>query len=259
MPGRERAVRHRGRDGRERHRLLRDPALRRLLHERALVSELLLGRVRADEDALAARLAGRLDHELVHVLERVGALLGVGEQPGGEVVEDRLLTDVEADHLRHVVVDRLVVGDARADRVRDRDVARAIDAHQAGHAEQRVGSELERIHEGVVDAAVDRVDLGEPPRRAHVADAVAHDEVGRLDELDAHLAGEEGVLEVGAVGGARRPYDHDRVLAAAGCRRLQRVQQQRGVVAHRADVVAREQLGQQPAHRNPVLEHVRDP
>ncbi len=67
------------------------------------------------------------------------------------------------------------------------------------------------------------------------------------------------MLEVRAVGRPGGPDDHDRVLAAAGRGALQRVEQERRVVAHRPDVVAREQLGQQAAHRDPVLQHVGDP
>ncbi len=259
MPGGERAVGQRGGHGRQRHRLLGDPALGRLGDQVALRLERLLVGLRADEHALAARLAGGLDHQLVHVLVHVGELLGVGQQPGGEVVEDRLLAQVEADHLRHVVVDRLVVGHAGAHRVGDRHVAGAVGAHQARHAQQRVGAELERVHEVVVDAPVDRVHPRQAARGAHVAERVAHHEVRGLHQLHAHLAGQEGVLEVGAVGRPRGPDDHHRVLAAAGRGRRERVEQQLRVVAHRPHVVAREQLGQQAAHRDPVLEHVGDP
>ena len=86
----------------------------------------------------------------------------------GQVVEDRLLAQVEADHLGDVVVDRLVVGHSRAERVRDPHVPGPVRAHQPGHAEQRVRPELERVDEIVVDAAVDRVDAREAAGGAHV-------------------------------------------------------------------------------------------
>ena len=138
------------------------------------------------------------------------ALLGVGQQVGRDVGQDRLLAEVEADHLRHVVVDGLVVGDAGPDRVDDRHGAGAVGAHQPGDAEQRVRPELQRVHEVVVDPAVDRVDALQAVGGADVAGGVAHDEVGRLDQLDAHLAREERVLEVGRVERARRPDDDGR-------------------------------------------------
>ena len=191
-------------------------------------------------------------------VQHVLALLRIRQEPGGQVVEDRLLTQVEADHLGDVVVDRLVVGHSGAERVGEPHVPGPVRAHQAGHAEQRVRPELERVDEVVVDPAVDRVHAREAAGRAHVTDGVAHDEVGRLHELHAHLPGEEGVLEVGAVRGPGRPYDHHRVLTAARGRGPQRLEQEGRVVAHGAHVVLGEQLGEQAAHRDAVLEDVGD-
>ena len=67
----------------------------------------------------------------------------------------------------------------------------------------RVGAEAERIEEVVVDAAVDHVDALQAVRRLHVDDVVLDHQVAALDQLDAHLLGQEGVLEVGRVVDAR--------------------------------------------------------
>ena len=142
--------------------------------------------------------------------------LGIGQQVRLDVLQQRLLVEVEADHLGDVVVDRLVVGDARAEGVGERDRAGAVGAHEAGDAEQRVRAELERVDEVVVEAAVDGVDALQAVGRAHVDDVVAHDEVRCLDELDAHLPREEGVLEVGRVQRARRPDDDRRLALGRG-------------------------------------------
>ena len=96
----------------------------------------------------------------------------------------------------HERIDRLVVGDAGADRVGERDVAGAVGVQQPRHAEQAVGPEGERVEEVVVDAPVDDVDALQPARRAHEDAVPVDDEVARLDELDAHLPREERVLEV---------------------------------------------------------------
>ena len=255
----ERAVGRGGRAGRELHELLGDPALGLAAHDVGLARELLLAGRRADEDALAARLARRLDDHLLEPVEHVLALLGVRHQVGRDVGQDRLLGEVVADHLRHVVVDRLVVGDARADRVDDRDRARPVGAHQPGDAEQRVRPELERVHEVVVDPAVDRVHALQAVGGADVAGGVADHEVGGLDELDAHLAGQERVLEVGGVERAGRPDDDRRLLLALGRGDLaQRVGQQRRVVVDGPHPVGVEQPRQQAQHRDAVLEHVGD-
>ena len=48
----------------------------------------------------------------------------------------------------------------------------------------------------VVDAAVHDVDASLPHRRAHEHPIVAADQIASFDERYAHLAGQEGVLEV---------------------------------------------------------------
>jgi hypothetical protein len=63
-----------------------------------------------------------------HVLE----VVRLAQHPGRDVVELRFLAEVEADHLRHVGVDRLVVGDTGADGVGQRDMAGAIGGQQPG-------------------------------------------------------------------------------------------------------------------------------
>ena len=186
-------------------------------------------------------------------------VLGVGQQVGLDVAQQRLLVEVEADHLGHVVVDRLVVGDARADRVGQRDRARAVSAHEPRHAEHRVRPELERVDEVVVQAAVDGVDALQAVGRAHVDDVVADDEVGRLDELDAHLAREERVLEVGGVQRPGRPDDDGGLALGGGRDGAQRGEQELRVVVDRPHAVLVEEAGQQARHRDAVLQHVGDP
>ena len=92
-----------------------------------------------------------------------------------------------------------------------RDVAGPGGVDQAGAAEQRVGAEVHRVEELVVDAAVDHVHRLEALRGAHQHPAAAAHQVAALDELDAHRAGQQGVLEVGGVVDARREHDDGRV------------------------------------------------
>ena len=88
------------------------------------------------------------------------------------------------------------------------------------------------------------------PRAAH--------QVAALDELDAHRAGQQRVLEVGRVVDARREHDDGRV-ADAGRRGLaQRGEQRLGVLRHRADAVVGEHLGQRGRQRAAVGHDVRD-
>ena len=103
-----------------------------------------------------------------------------------------VLAQVVLDDLRHVGVDRLVVGDAGARRVGQRHAAGAIDVHQAQArpaANRRGTSRVEKV---VVDAAIDHVDalraLGRGP---HEDVAVGDDQVAALHQLDPHLLGQE--------------------------------------------------------------------
>ena len=188
-----------GRVPRERDRRLRDVVARLGEDQAPELLALLRGRRGADQHPVAARLVDRLHDELLEVVEHVREVVGSVAWYVGTLPRIGLLAEVEADHLRHERVDRLVVGDAGADRVGERHVAGPVGVEQAGHAEQAVLAEGERVEEVVVDAAVDHVDALHAPRRA-VEDAVAvDDQIARLDELDAHLPAEERVLEVGRV------------------------------------------------------------
>ena len=148
--------------------------------------------------------------------EHVAAMRVVGAQPRRDVGDQRLFVEVVADELGHERVHDLVVGDADARRVRERDVARPPRAHEPAHAERGIGAEHFGVEEEVVDAAVDHVDAHEAVDRAHVDAVVAvDDEVLALHEVRAHLLRERRVLEVRGVEDARREHrDHRRVARA---------------------------------------------
>jgi hypothetical protein len=70
---------------------------------------------------------------------------------------------------------------------------------------------VHRIEELVVDPAVDDVDALLAVRRPHADLVAGAHQVAALDQLDAHLPGQQGVLEVGGVVDARGE-DDDRGL-----------------------------------------------
>ncbi len=214
-------------------------------------------RGRADQHAVTPGAMNLLHDQLVQVREHVVPLLGDIGLEGRHVRQHRLLAQVEADHLRHERIDRLVVGDAGADRVRKRDAAGAIGGEQPGHAELRIGPERARVEEVVVDAPVDHVDALRSARRLHVDGVVADEQILALDQLDAHLLREEAVLEVRGVVRAGGQDCDRRLVAAIRGNRPQVLEQQVGIVLHRPDRLRREQLGKQPHHHLAVLEHVR--
>ena len=179
--------------------------------------------------------------------------------PGLDVGQDRLLGQVVPDDRRHVGIERLVVGHAGADGVGQRDVAGPVGVEQPRDPERRVGAERQRVDEVVVDAAVDHVDALRAGGGPHVDDVVVHEQVAALDQLDAHLPGQEGVFEVGGVEDARREQ-HDRRLGPV--RRgqgPQRRQQGLAVVIDGTDVVAAEEQREHPLDHLAVGEHVAHP
>ncbi|MCY1230398.1 hypothetical protein D9M72_428090 [compost metagenome] len=186
-------------------------------------------------------------------------VVGAPAHVRGYVVEDDLLAEVEADHVGHVRIDRLVVRHASADRIADGHVAGTVDRQQAGRAERGIVPEHQRIEEVVVDAPVDHVDALRPLRGAHEQVVVLDEQVAAFDQLHAHLLRQEGVLEVRRVVHARGQHHHrgigDRLRRYAA----QHVEQQVGIVRHRRDAVAREQVGEQPHHHLAVFQHVRHP
>ena len=223
------------------------------------VGELLLGGFRAEHDAVAAGTLDRLDDQFVDAVEHLFAFVVEPAAEGVDVGQQRLFAQVVLDHGRHIGVDELVVADAVADRAGDHDVAGARGVDQTRHPEHRVGAELQRVQEVVVDAAVDDVDLPLPLGGAHVDLVVAAEQVAALDQLDAHLAGQQRVLEVGRVVDARGQHHHRRVGLVGGRGVAQRPQQVRGVVVDRAHPMGGEQVRENPRHGAPVLHDVGHP
>ena len=251
---------HEGRMAGEGDRRLRDVVPRVLDDQAPERVPLGGGRGRPDQHPVATRLVDRLHDQLLEVVEDVGQVGRVGRVVGGHVREDRLLVEVEADHLGHVRVDRLVVGHTRADRIRERHVAGPVGVQQSRHPEQAVLPEGERIEEVVVDPAIDHVHALQAARGA-VEDAVlVDDEVARLHDLDPHLPGQVGVLEVGGVVRPRREQDDARV-AARGSRgdRAQRLEEPAGVLVDRSHPDLVEEHGEDALQRLAALEHVADP
>ncbi len=255
VPRREPAFDER-RAGRKRQRRLGDVLVGRREDPLAERFELGRGRGRADQHAVAAGAVGFLDDELRQMREHVIAILLAMQEIGRNIGEHRLLGQVEADHVRHVRIDRLVVGHAGADGVGERDPPGAIGGEEAGHSEHRIGPERERIEKVVVDAPVDHVHALRSVRRAHVDRVVLDEEIRALDQLDPHLLRQERVLEIRRVVGAGRQHGHRRPLLARRREPVQVREQQVGVVLDGADALRGEELREKPHHHLAVFEHV---
>jgi hypothetical protein len=109
----EAAINETGRT-RERQRGLGD-VVARVRQDRLAEFIALLGRtMRADQHPVAARLADRLDHELIQVVEDIAALLFVPQHIGLDVFQHRVFAQVKPDQRGRIRINRLVVGYARA-------------------------------------------------------------------------------------------------------------------------------------------------
>ena len=176
-----------------------------------------------------------------------------------DVLEQRILAEIEFDEVRHIAVERLVVGDAGADCIGDGHIACQIGAHKARDPQHRGRIEHQRVEEVVVDATVDDVDALRPAGRAHEHDVVGDEEVAALDQFDAELVGEEGMFVIGRIERTRRQQDdHRLVIAGARRDRAQAGQQRVGIILDRRDAVLGEEVGHQPHRHLAVLQHIGD-
>ena len=229
-----------GGQGAEVHDLLRDEAARFGLDRRAQPAELGGVELAAEHHAVAARLGDVLDDERVEPVHHIRHVVGIDGQVGRGVVDERLLVEVVVNHGGDEVVDALVVGHAVARRVDDGDVARTVGADEVGHADERVGVEVERVEELVRDAAVHDADL---VLVAQVVDEVQplvlDDEVVGERQTRTRLLGEVAVLEERRVV-APRGQDDGYSLAA---HEVHAFAQQLGVGPVVEDGVGAEDLG----------------
>ena len=168
--------------------------------------------MRPDKHAVAARAIDFLHDEFGEMFLDITQSAGLAATPCRHIVQNRGFAEIKFDNLRHIGIDRLVVGDAGADGIGDGHIARPVGAHQAGDADDRLRSERARIEETVVDPPVDDIDSFRALRGAHIDDIVLDEQVAALDEFDAKLIGQEGMLIIGRVEPAGRQH-HDRWFA----------------------------------------------
>ena len=148
------------------------------------------GRLEA-QHRLRVEIQRRLQHQLVEVVQDVPARLGdhrttrsrttgirsgwpssASEIPGRNGLQARALEHAAAEGVDH------------------RHVADPARLEQAGHAELRVGPQLERIAAGGVDPPQDHVDRLEPTERPDPDPTVTHPQVGALHERVAEVGGQ---------------------------------------------------------------------
>ena len=211
---------------------------------------------RPDEHSIAARLVDPLDHEFFEVFQHVAQLGGNLGPERLDVVEQRLLLEVVADHVGNERIDALVIGDPRPNAVGEGHGAGPIGIHEPRHTEGAVRPERERIKEVVVDPPVDDVDPLASPRGSHENAVTVDEQVAALDQFDSHPLREKAVLEIGGVVHARAEQNDGGVGHRFGRDVLQHIEQGGGVVVVGQHVVVVEERRKDPLEHLPVLQHV---
>jgi hypothetical protein len=124
-------------------------------------------------------------------------------------------------------------------------------------AEGGIRAESQRVKEGVVDAAVENVDLLVAFGGAHRDVAVDHAQILPLDQFHAHLVSQEGMLEIGRIIEPRCQHRHGgRTRDARRLHCRQRLAQELRIVLDRQDIDFLEQLREELHHGLAVLQHV---
>lgn len=220
--------------------LLRDKPARILLDAVGQILPRGLVERRAEHDAVASGFRHVLDDQLAHAVEHFLAVLLEHRHVGRRVVQDRLLVEVVTDHLRHEIVDRLVVRGPVAGRVDDGDVAGTVGRQQSGNADNRVRVERERVEVFVGQSAVHGAHAMPVAGIVEEVQLVVDNfQVFGERERRAGLLGQVGVLEERRIVASRREHDGD----AFGGYEVHGLAQQPRIVAVVAHVHVAEQFG----------------
>ncbi len=175
--------------------------------------------------------------------------------PGGQGRQQQRFAAEMARQRRHETQQRSRFQKARARRIGHQHIAGTDRLQQAGHAQPRIGPQLHRVQERVVEPFQQAVHRLQPAQGFQVHALVAHREVAALHQSQAEVARQVGVLEIGFVVGARG--EQRNVGVGPGAALLLHAVDQRAVGAGQAlDVQALEGLRKQPRNGQPVLQQV---
>ena len=184
------------------------------------------------------------------------ALLGTHADVSFDLTQNRLLIEVEADHVRNERIDRFVVGNAVARSIGECDISGGIRPDQTRNAEGAVLTEDGRVEEIVVNTSIDHVHSLRASGGLHVHAFIVNEKVASLYEIAPHLAGEEAVLEVRRVVRPRCQHDHPALTRLSWGDAHQRVAKPSRVAFDGANMTPPKHSGKDALHHSPVLQHV---
>ena len=128
--------------------------------------------------------------------ERVVALAFLATPPGRDIRDEQLLVQQTPGERRQEGEERRRLDRAGAERIGNRDVAGARRLDEAGHAEDGIRAQFQRVAPGIVHAADDHIHALQALEGFQEDAAVAHGQIVALDQLVAEIAREVGVLEI---------------------------------------------------------------
>ena len=159
-------------------------------------------------------------------------------------MQNRLFAEIIADHVRHEIVDGLVVGRAVARSVDDRHIARPVGGQDSRHADHGIRVERERVEIFVGQTAVDHADAVFPAGIVEEVHFVVHDfEVFGERERRAGFLGQVCMFEERGIvpaGGEHHCY-------AVGGDEIHGLAQQSWIIAIVAHTYVAEQAGRDSA------------
>ena len=82
-----------------------------------------------------------LHNELLQIVEHIGKAVWISAAPCFDIGQKRFCASIKLDDFGHERIDRFIVRHACTGRIRNRDIACAIDIHNARHAQHAVGIE----------------------------------------------------------------------------------------------------------------------
>ncbi len=133
------------------------------------------------------------------------------------VGEHRLLTEIIANHLRHEIIDALVVRNTVSGRIEQRDIPFSVRVKNMRYANHRLRVKVHRVEVLVGNPAVHRPDTLLFPLVIHVEKPVIlHRQLTAVDQVRPRLFRKIRMLKIGSIVASRRqnhrmPLDIDRV------------------------------------------------
>src|SRR5258706_4187477 len=163
---------------------------------------LLFRAMRANQHAVAARLAHCFHYVLIQSLADVVPLPRIGHQQRFDAFKYWILVEIVANDFGHIGVDSFVVGDSRPQRVCKGYVPGAIVVEEADSTKRGTVLENQGIKIIVVDSTIDNINPLQAERRSHVDHIVVDHKIPALDQFNAHLTCEIGMFEISGIVGA---------------------------------------------------------